>query len=194
MPAERRGERVLVDLVHDRGRALAAYAYLLTGDGAAAQDLVQDAVVKTFVRTRAGLDPDVAEAYVRRAILNLYIDGFRRAKQVASFQHLVAVPQDRTSDDAVAQRVDLHRALATLAPQERACVVLRFYEDLTVPQVAHHMGLSAGTVKRYLSNAVHKLEDRLGPMPQLDLAATDEVAVITTARTRTGASTLWSGR
>ncbi|WP_448062166.1 RNA polymerase sigma factor [Cellulomonas hominis] len=56
-------------------------------------------------------------------------------------------------------------ALATLRPRLRACVVLRYYDDLTVPEIARQLGLSDGTVKRYLSDAINALEAVLGPVP-----------------------------
>lgn len=71
-------DRGLGLLVRGRGRDLTAYAFMLTGEHAAAQDLVQDAIVKVFARTRKGFVPDVAEAYVRRTMLTLYVDGYRR--------------------------------------------------------------------------------------------------------------------
>ncbi len=55
-------------------------------------------------------------------------------------------------------------ALRGLPPQQRACVVLRFYEDLTVAEIAHHLAVSEGAVKRYLSLGVHRLEGLLGPI------------------------------
>ena len=175
--AQGAAEHALADLVRTRGKDLTSYAFLLTGDLAAAQDLVQDALMKVFVRTRSGFTPDVAEAYVRRAILTLYVDGYRRRRHWASVLHLVATRDEHQGPElATADRVDLHAALATLSTQERASVVLRFFEDLTVPEIADQMGLAQGTVKRYLSNAVHKLEARLGPMPQLD--ADDGVAEV----------------
>lgn len=76
-------DRTLEALARDRGPDLLAYATLLTGgDRAAAQDLVQDAIVKVFGRMRAGFTPDVAEAYVRRTILTLYVDGLDRKSVV----------------------------------------------------------------------------------------------------------------
>ncbi len=162
------GDRLLAELARDRGADLTSYAYLLAGDLAAAQDLVQDAFVKVFVRTRAGFTPDSAEAYVRRTILTLFLDGFRRRRHWDSLRHLLAAP-DRTDGPVAtsADRLDLRAALHELAPQERAVIVLRYYEDLTVPEIAERMSLAGGTVKRYLSNAVHKLETHLGPMPSL---------------------------
>ena len=55
-------------------------------------------------------------------------------------------------------------ALAALAPQQRICVVLRYYDDLTVPEIADRLSLAEGTVKRYLSLAVHRMEALLGPL------------------------------
>lgn len=158
-------DRTLVELVRDRGEALVRYGFLFTGDVAAAQDLLQEALVKVFVRTRSGFEPDTVEGYVRRTMATLYIDGHRKRRTWSGVAHLVAgedsVPGPETD---AAERLDLHAALATLGRQERAVVVLRYYEDLTVPQIAQHMGLAEGSVKRYLSNAVHRLEQRLGPV------------------------------
>lgn len=173
MPEHQR-DRTVADLARDRGRALTSYAYLLTGDVAAAQDLVQDALVKVFVRTRSNLSQGVAEAYVRRTILTLYVDGYRRRRRWTAVRHLVAAEDHSDGPDAcTAERIDLRAALVTLAPQERASVVLRFYEDMTVAEIAEQMQVSAGSIKRYLSNAVHKLEIVLGPMalPPGDAAA-----------------------
>ena len=163
--ADHPADRALSDLVRERGRHLTSYAFLLTGDSAAAQDLVQDALIKVFLRSRPGFQPDVAEAYVRRAILTLFVDGFRRRRRWDARLHLVAAPEHSDGPELrSAERVDLHAALGTLTRQERAVVVLRYFEDLPLAEVASQMNLATGTVKRYLSNAVHKLESRLGPL------------------------------
>jgi len=162
---ESRGDEALSDLVRQRGRQLTGYAYLLTGDVAAAQDLVQDALIRVFLRTRAGFTPEVAEAYVRRSIMGLYVDSFRRRRRWALLRRMVATVDDGEEPElSAADRIDLRATLATLAPQERACVVLRFYEDMTIADIADQMQLAPGTVKRYLSNAIRKLQVRLGPV------------------------------
>jgi len=162
-----RWESVLDELVRDRGRALVGYAFLLCGDTAEAEDLVQDALVKTF-SGRLSADAVLSvEAYVKRAILTTYLDGFRRRKHWATIRHLSATPE---SDDGaltealVTDRMHVFSALGALSPRERACVVLRFYEDMTVRQIADHLSLSQGTVKRYLSDGVRSLEATLGPV------------------------------
>jgi len=154
-------------LAADRGPALVAYAHLLTGDVHTAQDLVQDALVNAFSRRRPG-DVDSVEGYVRRVILNAYLDGWRRRRRLDAVAHLVdQVVPGRDEHAAAADRADVAAALTRLSPRERACVVLRFYDDLTLPEVAHRLGVSTGAVKRYLSDARHKLEPLLGPQPAL---------------------------
>src|SRR5690606_10286267 len=85
-PAERssrtpRWEDVVTRLVEERGDALTRYAYLICGRQDDAADLVQDALVKTFGRLRNGYSIASAEAYVRRAILNTYLDAGRRTSR-----------------------------------------------------------------------------------------------------------------
>src|SRR5665647_2551145 len=125
-------------LARERGSALVGYAYLLTGELTAAQDLVQEALIRTFSRHRRD-DVEFLEAYVRRAILNTYLNARRRRQRWGDVVHLVADP------------ADVHAALARLTPRERACVVLRHFEDLTVRDIAAHLDVSEGAVKRYLS-------------------------------------------
>lgn len=173
-------DAALVDLVRTRGESLVRYAFLLTGDVAAAQDVVQDALVKVFVRLRARPQPEFLEAYVRRTIVTVYIDSYRRRRQFTRVAHLLVEDETRNGPDAdAADRLDLHAALATLAPQERAAVVLRYFADLPVSEIADDLGLAQGTVKRYLSDGVGKLERRLGPMPTAR-ADTSEAIPVTT--------------
>lgn len=144
-------------LARERGPALVGYAYLLVGDLAAAQDLVQDAFVKTFVRLRAGHDLDHLEAYVRRAILNGVRDGLRRRASFTAAAPRLAERSSAQDMAGVAERVDLERALAGLAPRVRACLVLRHYEGMAVAEVGRTLGLSDGAVKRYLSDGRARL-------------------------------------
>jgi hypothetical protein len=83
-------EQALDTFVRARGPALIRYAFLLTGDRTAAEDLVQDALVKTFTRGRASTDVVFTEAYVRRVMVTRSIDGFRSGRRFAAVRHLVA--------------------------------------------------------------------------------------------------------
>ena len=151
-------EQVVERLVAERGEALTRYAFYVCGSHEDAADLVQDALVKTFGRLRNGFSVQSAEAYVRRAILNTWVDRGRRSTRWRSIAHLNAVPElvDDASDDTES-RLDLHEELRKLTPRERACLVLRYYEDLKVDDIAATLELSSGAVKRYLSDGLSKM-------------------------------------
>jgi len=161
-PGQARWESVLAELVAERGDALSRYAYVLCGDSDDAADLVQSALVATFSRLRNGFDVDRAEAYVRRAIASAYVDRGRRASRWRATAHLHAreelVESPTTATD---RRLDVKRQLGALSPRERACVVLRYYGDLKVDDIAADLGISAGAVKRYLSDGLAKLASAL---------------------------------
>ena len=110
------------------------------------------------------------EAYVRRAILNTYLNSRRRRQRWGDVVHLVADADATAGPDAiVAVRADVHAALARLSPRERACVVLRHFEDLTVHEIAARLELSEGAVKRYLSDARARLAPMLGDREREDV-------------------------
>ena len=75
-----RWEPVLDEVMRERSPRLLAYARLLTGDDAAAEDVLQDALVRAFSRGRAFDNANVAEAYVRRTIPSVFIDSLRKRK------------------------------------------------------------------------------------------------------------------
>lgn len=163
------GDELIGALLADRGRALTGYAYLLCGDITDAEDLVQDALVKTFARRRAGLRLDSAEGYVRRAILTVYLDGWRKRKRWSQRWPVAAEPSAMQGHEAAtADRLDVVVALRGLPRQQRACVVLRFYSDSSIEEIADQLGVSGGAVKRYLSLGVRRLEAVLGPIPAGD--------------------------
>ncbi len=158
-------EAVLTELVRSRGAALARYATLLCGNASDGEDLVQDALTKVFSRFRRSHSeegPEYAEAYVRRTIVTLYLDSYRRGRRWRAVQHLFE-PAQVHHDESTSARVDVARALATLPPRQRACVVLRYYADLTIEQTGDELGLAAGTVKRYLHEANQRLAAVLQP-------------------------------
>ncbi len=157
-PPPSRWEHVVERLVAERGEALTRYAFYVSGSHEDAADLVQDALVKTFGRLRNGFSVQSAEAYVRRAILNTWVDRGRRRTRWRSIAHLNAVPEETDAATADTEsRLDLHEELRKLTPRERACLVLRYYEDLKVDDIAATLELSSGAVKRYLSDGLSKM-------------------------------------
>lgn len=172
-------QQVVTRLVAERGDALTRYAYFVSGSRDDAADLVQDALVKTFGRLRNGFTVASAEGYVRRAILNTYIDRGRRTTRWRKIAHLTAVADvtDSPSTDSES-RIDLHEELRKLTPRERACLVLRYYDDLKVDDIAATLELSSGAVKRYLSDGLAKMA--------VSITAADDAAPTTPTTTAQG--------
>ncbi|ERG63651.1 hypothetical protein L332_04175 [Agrococcus pavilionensis RW1] len=148
----------MAELVAERGDALVRYATLLSGDEEEARDMVQDALAATFGRLRNGFEVEQAEAYVRRAIANRFLDRARRGQRWRRIAPLVGERERLDSGSTLTgERLDMAARLQRLSPRERACIVLRYDEDRTVEQIATELGISAGAVKRYLSDALAKL-------------------------------------
>jgi RNA polymerase sigma-70 factor (sigma-E family) len=155
-------EQTLAGLASGRGAALKRRAFLLCGDEAQADDLVQEALLRAFTRPMRVPRPGAAEAYVRMIMVNLFIDGARRRSRWSRVAPLLR-PADTTPDpaDQVSDRDAMLTALRSLSPRQRACVVLRYYEDLPVAKVAVALGVGEGTVKRYLSEAMSHMAVQL---------------------------------
>jgi RNA polymerase sigma-70 factor (sigma-E family) len=137
-----------------RWSSLVRTAYLLTGDHHEAEDLVQTTLVKLYPRWR-GIREDEATGYLRQALINNNRSRLRRRRVVQLLTPFLPetpapVEADRDSDALV-------RALATLPERQRAVVVLRYWEDLSVEQTAYELGCSPGTVKSQASRALAKL-------------------------------------
>ncbi len=145
------------EYVRARGRALQRTAYLLTGNLADAEDLVQSALAKTYLARNRIEDRSALDSYVRRAMVNTQISWWRRRR-------LEEFPTDEVPDQAVADesvstdlQETLRRAIDRLPQRMRAAVMLRYYEDMTEAEVAEVLGVSLGTVKSTVSRAVAKL-------------------------------------
>jgi RNA polymerase sigma-70 factor (sigma-E family) len=132
-------------------------AYALTRDTHDAEDLLQGVLVRLYTRW-GRLGPDDPTAYVRRMLVNSYIDSTRRRRRGREVP--VAQPADVPSADAnvvVADRDDLMGRLSVLSERERAMVVMRHYLDASEAEVARALGCSVGTVKSTCSRALHRL-------------------------------------
>jgi RNA polymerase sigma-70 factor (sigma-E family) len=135
-------------------------AYLLIGDRDLAEDLVQTALAKTYASWGKVRDVGAARGYARTTLVNTATSWFRKRGWRAE-RPTEAV--DRGSyDDDPSLRPTLTAALAQLAPRQRAVVVLRFYDDLSVAETASALGCSEGTVKSQTSDALARLRGLLG--------------------------------
>src|SRR5262249_10453602 len=148
--------------VEARQRALQRTAWLLTGDWALAEDLVQTALVRSWPRWERIRRRDDPEIYVRRAMVNSSASwrrrrcwgGWRRRRGWGG-RRAEAVPDGPVRGDLAAEaavRVTVQRALRSLTARQRAVLVLRVFDDLSEAQVAQVLDCAVGTVKATLAH------------------------------------------
>ncbi|MCW2571917.1 MAG: SigE family polymerase sigma factor [Frankiales bacterium] len=150
-------------------------AYLLTGNAADAEDLLQTALARLVrVWDRVAQSGDV-DAYLRRVLVNTHVS---RSRRLWRREHPTEAPPDQPGLDpyvVLDERDRLRRALAALSPGERRAVVLRHVEDLPEAEVARLLGCSVGTVKSQSARGLGKLRRALevaaDPLSTLPLRA-----------------------
>ena len=149
------------DFVAARSRHLLHAAHLLTGDRHRAEDLLQTALTRAYLRWDR-IDSDDPEGYVRRTMINAHTDWWRRKPWRE--QSTDALPETPGPDESASYdaRDAVLSALATLSPRQRAVVVLRYYEGMSEAEIADALGCSAGTVKSAASRAMAKLRAHPG--------------------------------
>jgi RNA polymerase sigma-70 factor (sigma-E family) len=153
----RRDESEFVAFAEVCRPALRRTAYLMCGDWERAADITQEALVRVYVAW-PGLEHDHGlRTYARRAVISVAIEQSRKR---SSREVPVADPGDRPVEDPagqVVERLFLMTALAELPARQRACVVLRFYDDLSVEAVAEALGCRTGTVKSQTARGLDAL-------------------------------------
>jgi len=161
-------EQLLTEVADQRWRRLVTHATFVSGSPWDAPDLVQEALVSTFAGRARFDSADQAEAYVRRAIASRAVDASRRrGRERRALERAGTRTSGHLVDEDHLPGADVVRALAALSPRERACVVLRQMDDLSVTETAATLGLSEGAVKRYTSDALKRLGAALGADPSI---------------------------
>jgi len=165
------------EFVAARSAALLRSAYLLAGDWATAEDLLQTALTKTYLAWRRLGEIEAVEPYARRVLVNTATSWWRRrwhGERPTEF-----LPE-RAVADATDEQLDrdlLWKHVKALPARQRAVLVLRFYEDMSEAQTAELLDISPGTVKSQTSRALGTLRQRLAAegvqIPGFTAAAAD---------------------
>lgn len=163
MPSLQPPEKVLTEIFETQGVALRRTAYLLCGDWHHAEDLVQVAFAKTFAAWSRMKHHDSVEGYLRQTMTRAFLDETRRKWRGETpteiLPEVVAITSSSTED-----RILIQQALSQVPPKQRACLVLRFFEDLTVAQTAAILSCTQGTVKSNTARGLETLREALLPL------------------------------
>jgi RNA polymerase sigma-70 factor, ECF subfamily len=116
----------------------------------AAEDAVQEALLRSWERSEKGQEIDSLEAWVTTVAMNLSRSGLRRLRSERRVRSRLAAPRNLEPD---AERLDVERALSTLPRRQREAVVLRYYLQLDTREIAGALGINEGTVKSTLFRA-----------------------------------------
>jgi RNA polymerase sigma-70 factor (sigma-E family) len=144
--------------------SLRRLAFVSTGDGGLAEEIVMDVFVKALSTWSSFKRVDWPPAYLRRMVVNLARTRMRRKKIENRVNALFHEPEERSSVDVEAYGIslDLWEAVRALPARQRECIVLRYLEGMTEPEVAQVLDCPVGTVKSQLSRARGKLAKLLG--------------------------------
>ncbi|HET7734471.1 MAG TPA: SigE family RNA polymerase sigma factor [Nocardioidaceae bacterium] len=156
-------ERAFADFVAARSTALLRTAYLLTGDRALAEDLVQESLFAVY-RNRARVREVAAlEGYVRTTMVRTHISWRRRRSsgEIPSAE----LPDAGRAPDESPTLGDTWPEVLKLPPKQRVVVVLSYFEDLSETQIADQLGCTVGTVKSHRARALDTLRRQLGAAP-----------------------------
>ena len=143
-------------------------AYLLCGDWDKAEDVVQDALTRLYVHWRRASHADNIDAYVRRSLVNAYLSEGRRPWRRERATDVLPEKGYADPTDSSGDRDDLRRALASLGASQRAVVVLRYWDDLSVEQTADALGCSTGNVKSQSARGLARLREALSAPDSAD--------------------------
>jgi RNA polymerase sigma-70 factor (sigma-E family) len=155
-PERDRGDPAdLADLFSEQYAPMVRLAFLMTGSNEVAEDVVQDAFSRLHVKWDRTENPG---GYLRVSVLNGCRSWHRKRARERDRRHLVAV------DDTVSPEArELLDALRVLSHEQRAAVVLRYYEDRAIDEIAEALGARPGTVKSHLHRGLARLREVLEP-------------------------------
>jgi RNA polymerase sigma-70 factor (sigma-E family) len=156
---DEQGPPGFADFVRARYGALARTAFLLTGDRGHAEDLVQTALLVTAKAWDRLAAVEVAESYTRTTMVRLSRRWARRRwrHELPTSREALALSAGSTPNAEPAVGLDVRAVLATLPWEQRAVLVLRYFDDLSERETAAVLGCSEGTVKSRSSRALTKL-------------------------------------
>ena len=150
------------DFVRDNSSTLLRKAYLLTGSRPAAEDLVQDTLLRLYPQWQKVENADVPLAYVQRSLTNNFLNQRRRGVHREIVTDAVPDrPDGRSAERDAVDRDEIRSLLGTLRGRQRSVLVLRFYEGLTDAEIAAHLGCRAGTVRSLASRGLSTLRSRV---------------------------------
>lgn len=154
------GQRALItDFIYENQESMYRLAFAYVRSREAALDIVQETVVQALTHASSLRAAEAVKAWVYRILVNESLAYLRRNKR---FLLVEALPEEETVDEDIGERLDVYRAVERLDPKFKTVVMLRFYEDMKLEDIARITGTNLNTVKSRLYTALGRLKEELG--------------------------------
>lgn len=154
-----RQRTIITDFIYDNQAALYRLAFSYVRNREAALDIVQDTVVRAISHSGSLRCAQAVKPWVYRILVNESLMYLRKNQRMILVEEL---PETAAPEEDVGRRIDIYQAVQRLIPQYRTIVVLRYYEDLKLEDIAQITGVNLNTVKSRLYKALELLKEDLG--------------------------------
>ena len=156
------GNGQFADFVRANTPALTRTAYLLCGEKLAAEELVQDTLVRLYPKWQLVQAAEAPLAYVRRSLANQFVNHTRRpARREISVDVMPERPDTHDPAGQFDDREELWVMLDSLPARQRAALVLRYFHDLPDEEIGAALGCQLGTVRSLISRGLAALRDQV---------------------------------
>ncbi|WP_055665393.1 sigma-70 family RNA polymerase sigma factor [Desnuesiella massiliensis] len=136
-------------------------AFSYVGNKEDALDIVQESVYKAYTSLKRLKEPKLFNTWITRIIINCSIDHIRKNKKVIYVEHEQLLNQMGAKEENHAEKIDLQNAINTLNEKHKSVIILKYFHQLTLTEVAEILEIPLGTVKTYLNKALKELRIEL---------------------------------
>ncbi|MFD5853488.1 sigma-70 family RNA polymerase sigma factor [Cytobacillus pseudoceanisediminis] len=157
--AKRGNEKAFQELIQDEKNKLFRMAYLYVKNEDDALDIVQDTIYKAFISIKQLKNHQYFSTWISRILINVALDFIKKNKRTIPFNDVDGFHRDRNL--RTEEKLDLLEAIERLEVQYKTVIILRYYKDLSIKQIAEILKCPEGTVKTRLHRAINQLKSDL---------------------------------
>jgi RNA polymerase sigma-70 factor, ECF subfamily len=157
--AKRGDEKAFQELIHHEKNKLYRMAYMYVKNENDALDIVQDVIYKAFISINSLKNPRYFSTWLSRILINSALDFIKKNERVILTNEVDVLPKEQNL--RIEEKMDLAGAIERLDIQYKTVIILRYYEDLTIKQIAEMLHCPEGTIKTRLHRAINLLKSDL---------------------------------
>ncbi|MGG3942995.1 sigma-70 family RNA polymerase sigma factor [Peribacillus psychrosaccharolyticus] len=159
MKAKRGNEKAFQELIQDQKNKLFRMAYLYVKNEDDALDIVQETIYKAFISIKQLKDPHYFTTWISRILINTALDFIKKNNRMIPFSEFAGYHTDENL--LIEEKLDLVEAIERLEVPYKTVIIFRYYQDLTIKQIAELLKCPEGTVKTRLHRAINQLKSDL---------------------------------